>query len=72
MSHITFPFVFNMKVNFENLFRNSDPEEEDEIQLINVPGFCVRTLEEDKTAVEENLPDLSKNKKDAKKGGKKK
>ncbi len=48
------------------------PEEESVLELVNIDGYCLRTLEEDEKAVEEDLNVLEKNKKDTKKKGGKK
>ena len=44
-----------------------NPEEENPLELINIDGYCLRTLEEDEKAVEEEQSVLDKNKKDSKK-----
>lgn len=42
-------------------------EEENPLELVNVDGYCLRTLEEDEKAVEDEQNVLEKNKKDTKK-----
>lgn len=46
-----------------------DETGEDEVELLNVDGFVLRTAEEDETAVEDNVPTMKKD--DKKKKGKK-
>jgi len=46
-----------------------DEAGEDDVELLNVEGFVLRTAEEDETAVEETGPTLKKD--DKKKKGKK-
>ena len=48
------------------------PEEESVLELLNIDGYCLRTLEEDEKAVDEEQNVLEKNKKDTKKKGGKK
>ena len=50
---------------------NDKPEEENPLELVNIDGYCLRTLEEDEKAVEEEQNILEKNKKDTKKKAKK-
>lgn len=44
-----------------------NPEEENPLELVNIDGYCLRTLEEDDKAVDEDQNILEKNKKDTKK-----
>jgi len=49
-----------------------NPEEENPLELVNIDGYCLRTLEEDEKAMDEDQNILEKNKKDTKKKGGKK
>lgn len=49
-----------------------NPDEENPLELVNIDGYCLRTLEEDEKATEEEQNVLEKGKKDTKKKGGKK